>query len=59
LSKIFQKEPTARLGAGPLGSDYDYVALKGHPYFKGIDFDKIFLMKSPICLKDMKRSTLK
>lgn len=40
-----------RLGAGYYGSDYDYQALKNHPFFKGIDFNKIFLMPTPYNFK--------
>jgi hypothetical protein len=32
--------------------------LKRHPFFKGIDFDKIFLIKSPITFKNYKRVTI-
>jgi hypothetical protein len=42
------KNPYARLGAGRPGSDNDYDALKRHDFFKSIDFDKIFLMRSPL-----------
>ena len=47
ITKLLKKDPYSRLGAGPFGSDNDYFALKNHPYFKGIDFDKVFLMKTP------------
>ena len=48
----------SRLGAGMRGSENDYDALKRHPFFKGIDFEKIFLIKSPITFKHYKRVTI-
>jgi 3-phosphoinositide dependent protein kinase-1 len=51
LTRLLEKDPYKRLGAGPYGSDYDYEALKAHPYFKGIDFDKVFLMITPYDFK--------
>jgi len=48
ISKLLVRTPKLRLGAGRPGSSNDYTALKSHSYFAGIDFDKVFLMKSPI-----------
>lgn len=35
------KLPEQRLGGGPPGSMYDFEALKQHPFFDGLDFDKL------------------
>lgn len=48
-----------RLGSGQFGSDNDYNALKNHPYFKNVDFDKVFLMQTPYNFKKFQRSTLR
>jgi len=48
---LLKKNPNERLGAGHPGSLTDYDHLKGHPYFKGIDFDKVFLMITPYNFK--------
>jgi len=47
-----------RLGAGRYGTQNDYDGLKRHPFFAGIDFDKVFLMKSPINLQKYRRNTM-
>lgn len=59
ISKLLLKNPHQRLGTGEYGSDRDYNALKSHPYFKGIDFDKVFLMRTPYNFKKFQRSTLR
>ena len=41
LNKIFVKDPERRLGAGPPGSGYDIAALKAHPFFDGVNWDKL------------------
>jgi hypothetical protein len=47
-----------RLGAGDSKVN-DYGALKRHPFFQGIDFDKVFLLRSPIQFgNNYKRSTI-
>ena len=58
VQKLLKKEPSERLGAGYEGSDNDYHALKNHPFFDGINFEKIFLLPSPIEIKKFKRSTI-
>eukprot|EP00347_Sterkiella_histriomuscorum_P012122 403369810 len=59
ITKLLQKDPTKRLGTGEPGSDTDYHTLKSHPYFKGIDFEKLFLMPTPYNFKKFQRSTLR
>lgn len=44
ISKLLVKDPLQRLGAGDLGSSNDFNSLKSHPFFHGLDFEKIFLM---------------
>ena len=48
ISKLLVREPMDRLGAGLPGFDNDMDALKAHPFFNGLDFSKVFLMKPPI-----------
>jgi 3-phosphoinositide dependent protein kinase-1 len=48
IKKLLQKNPYERLGAGRYGSSNDYIALKCHPFFNGVDFDKVFLQIPPI-----------
>jgi hypothetical protein len=50
ISKILVKDPKKRLGAGPKGSANDVAALKKHPFFSGIEFDKLYDMESPVRL---------
>ena len=47
LSKLLQKNPEDRLGAGKEGSDKDYKTLKSHPFFDGVNWDNIFNEKAP------------
>ncbi len=58
ISKLLVREPSQRLGAGRVGSNNDFDALKRHPFLKGLDFDKVFLLPSPLQSKKYKRSTL-
>ena len=51
ISKLLVKDPELRLGCGFYGSDYDYLALKKHQFFKGLDFDKVFLLPPPYNFK--------
>lgn len=48
INKLLVRDPKARLGAGREGTPNDYNGLKEHPFFKGLDFDHVFLMKSPL-----------
>jgi 3-phosphoinositide dependent protein kinase-1 len=59
VSRLLTKDPELRLGSGFFGSDYDFLALKRHPFFKGLDFDKVFLMPPPYNFKKFQRSTLR
>ena len=52
------RDPRERLGAGRIGSPNDYNALKKHAFFKNIDFDKIFLLPSPLISKKYNRSAI-
>ena len=44
IQKLLVRDPSQRLGAGIEGFGNDYNDLRRHPFFDGIDFDKIFLM---------------
>lgn len=44
-----------RLGAGRQGTKYDYECLKGHPFFKRMNFDDLHKLKVPISQKGQKR----
>jgi len=63
IQKLLVKEPEQRLGAGPkgifsgpnhskinpfIGSENDYRALKGHPFFSGVDFANLHKQRPPI-----------
>lgn len=45
---LLQKDPRARLGAGPPGSSLDFDHLKSHAYFSGINFDTLEQTSPPI-----------
>ena len=47
ITKILVKEPSKRLGAGELGTEYDIAHLKNHPYFKGIDWNNLHNITPP------------
>ena len=51
IDKLLQLEPYHRLGAGRLGSDSDYAALKAHPFFKGLDFSSLNQLSVPLDTK--------
>jgi hypothetical protein len=40
------KKPEERLGSG-MTEELSYAKLKAHPYFKGLDVDKVFSMPVP------------
>ena len=44
LTKLLQKDPKMRLG----GDEKDAEALKQHPFFKSIDWDKLYKKEFPI-----------
>lgn len=48
VDRLLRLVPEDRLGAGPPGSENDYEALKNHPFFKGINFDKLDSTSPPI-----------
>jgi len=37
--------PLERLGVGEPGTDLDYASMKRHPFFNGIDWDKLLAGK--------------
>ena len=47
INRILVKEPSKRLGAGELGTEYDISHLKNHPYFKGIDWNNLHNITPP------------
>lgn len=59
VSRLLQKDPNSRLGAGDPGSENDFKALKSHPFFDGLDFTKIFLMQAPFNFAKYQRSSLR
>lgn len=48
IDKLLQLDPHERLGAGPVGSDRDYRALKKHPFFNGVKFHEVYKMQVPL-----------
>ncbi|KAF9451291.1 kinase-like protein [Macrolepiota fuliginosa MF-IS2] len=42
IQKLLVREPTERLGVGSPGSENDIKALKSHPFFKSINWDKLW-----------------
>ena len=57
--RLLEKDPRKRLGAGLPGSENDMIALKSHPFFKGIDFDNISKLDSPIPNLNKRKATIK
>ncbi|KRX09452.1 Protein kinase-like domain [Pseudocohnilembus persalinus] len=47
IQKLLNLDPKQRLGAGKQGSVNDYRALKSHPFFKGINWEKLFSQEAP------------
>ena len=45
---LLQKDPRARLGAGPPGTSLDYSNLKAHAFFSGINFTTLEQTSPPI-----------
>ena len=58
ISKLLVRDPRQRLGAGRVGSNNDFDVLKKHKFFYGIDFDKIFLLPSPVISKNYNRTAM-
>jgi len=56
-----QLNPLQRLGCGPPGSNTDFEALKSHPFFCGLNFERIKkgLIKPPIPVDLFKNATEK
>ena len=48
VDRLLQVNPKRRLGAGRPGSSNDMEALRGHEYFRGIDFASLHLQPSPL-----------
>ena len=48
IDKLLQLDPRDRLGNGEPGSDFDWAALKAHPFFGGINFDTLDSTSPPI-----------
>ena len=48
VDRLLRLLPEERLGAGPPGSENDYEALKNHPFFKDINWDKLDSVSPPI-----------
>lgn len=58
IFRLLVRDPKQRLGACS-SPETSYEALKAHPFFLGIDFDRVFLIRSPIQFgKNYKRSTI-
>lgn len=47
ISKLLEFDPKKRLGNGEDGTENDFEHLKNHPFFKGINFDKLPEMDVP------------
>jgi serine/threonine protein kinase len=41
IDKLIQPNPLKRLGYGPAEDNMDFAALKAHPFFNNLNFDKI------------------
>lgn len=50
IDQLMQLNPLRRLGCGPKGSSTDFAALKRHPFFNGLNFERLAngLIKPPI-----------
>lgn len=48
IDKLLQLDPRSRLGMGPKGSDFDFAALKSHPFFSAINFETLQQTSPPI-----------
>lgn len=48
IDKLLRLKPSERLGAGPEDSDLSFQALKSHPFFEGIDFEKLSEQEVPV-----------
>lgn len=50
IDQLMQLNPLKRLGCGTKGSDNDFDALKRHPFFAGLNFERLEkdLIKPPI-----------
>lgn len=59
VSRLLEKDPLKRLGAGPTGSENDIFSLKSHPFFEGIDFDTLASQTSPIPIPIKRLASLK
>lgn len=59
IRSLLKKDPSERLGVGQYGTPNDMNALKNHPFFKTIDFSKVFLMIPPFDFNKYKRSSLR
>jgi serine/threonine protein kinase len=47
IHQLLKENPSDRIGSGGLGSNNDFSALKSHPFFKGINFDKLHSQQVP------------
>jgi serine/threonine protein kinase len=57
--RLLEKDPSKRLGCGNPGSMNDMFFLKAHPFFDGINFEKLHRMKSPIPIPVVYRASFK
>jgi 3-phosphoinositide dependent protein kinase-1 len=48
IKALLKRDPTSRLGAGPVGTLNDYNALKRHEFFSTVDFANIFGKEAPV-----------
>lgn len=47
IDKLLLQEPRERIGAGTDDDGNGYLALKSHPFFDGVDWDRLGSMQSP------------
>jgi hypothetical protein len=51
IKKLLLKNPDQRLGCGAT-EELSYAHLKAHPYFRGLDVDKVFELSVP-CVENL------
>ena len=56
IDKLLQVDPRKRLGCAPLGKKNDFSALKGHVYFREIDFEQLHLCPPPVKLMKLDKN---
>jgi len=57
IKKLLTRDPKKRLGCGKLvpgaKEDYSFEALQGHPFFKDVDFERVYEVKGQKVIKNL------